>query len=65
MDERLWTVAEVASHLRVTPQTVQRWILTGRLAAYKLAHGRIGWRVPQSEVERLLNAAYSPLTNPE
>lgn len=62
MDEHLWTVAEVSSKLRVTPQTVQRWLLSGRVAGYKLAHGRVGWRIPQSEVERLLTESYSPPT---
>jgi excisionase family DNA binding protein len=43
---------EVAERLRVKVITVQRWLHAGKLRGTKL-HGRGGWRVPVSEVERM------------
>ena len=34
----LYTVQEVASHLKVSQRQVRRWIATGRLQAHKLGH---------------------------
>ena len=44
-------VPEVAARLRVTVQTVQRWLRRGKLKGIQLS-GRAGWRIPLSEVER-------------
>jgi excisionase family DNA binding protein len=53
-DEELLTVAEVARRLKLHPETVRRWIKTGRLHAISLGSDRAGWRIRASEVELLL-----------
>lgn len=47
------TVVEVAKWHRVEPRTVTRWIVTGKLRAYKA--GRL-WRIPQSAVTEFVSA---------
>jgi len=36
----LWTLAEVAAYLRVSPATVRRWTNTGKLPCYRLGGNR-------------------------
>jgi excisionase family DNA binding protein len=55
--DRLLTVGEVAERLRTTPETVRRWMRAGRLNGVRLGGTKLGWRIPASEVERLLKAA--------
>ena len=52
-EERMLTSKQVAERLQVKVITVQRWLHAGKLAGTKLP-GKAGWRVPESEVERLL-----------
>lgn len=47
------TAAEVAAVFRVKVATVRRWLRTGKLRGTPLS-GRAGWRIPRSEVRRLL-----------
>ncbi len=56
-DDRLLTVGEVAARLRTTPETVRRWLRAGRLQGVRLGGTKLGYRIPASEVERLLKAA--------
>jgi excisionase family DNA binding protein len=42
------TVREVAVRLQVSPKTVTRWLVAGRLVGRKLPHR--GWRVPESSL---------------
>ena len=51
--EELLTVADIAGRLRVTEETVRDWLRTDQLAGYNFG-GRTGWRIPASEIERLL-----------
>ena len=53
-DEPLLTVSEVALRLRTTEETVRRWLRTGRIAGVRIGGTRLGWRVPSSEIRRLL-----------
>jgi len=55
-DDRLLTVPEVAERLRVTAETVRRWLRSGRLQGVALGSDRAGWRVPESEVARIIEA---------
>ena len=50
--EDLLTTVEVAAMLRIHPSSVRRWIERGEVEAIQLPGGR--YRVPRSEVERLL-----------
>lgn len=51
--ETMLTVDEVATRLRVHAETVRRWLRSGKLHGHLLGD-RAGWRIPASEVERLL-----------
>lgn len=51
--EDLLTVADIAVRLRVTEETVRDWLRTDQLSGYNFG-GRAGWRIPASEIERLL-----------
>jgi excisionase family DNA binding protein len=53
-DEYLLTVAEVATRLRLNPETVRRWLKTGRMHGHQLPGGRGDWRIPESEIRRVL-----------
>ena len=50
----LLTVSEVASRLKAHPETVRKWLKSGRLQGVKPAGSKFGWRVPASEVDRFL-----------
>jgi len=52
--ERMLTVKQVAEELQVKPITVQRWLQQGKLRGFKPGGTRMGWRVPESEVQRVL-----------
>jgi excisionase family DNA binding protein len=54
-DERLLTVKEVAERLRANPQTVRRWLREGRLRGVMPGGEKLGYRIPTSEVTRLLS----------
>jgi len=57
MDELL-TVKEVAARLKVNPQTVRRWIRTGRLPAVR--YGARAWRVRNGDVRPRFEAPPPP-----
>ncbi len=48
------TVAEVAERLRVHPQTVRLWLKEGKLKGRLIGGTKTGYRIPESEVERIL-----------
>lgn len=56
-DERLLTVKEVAERLRANPQTVRRWLREGKLKGVMPGGEKLGYRIPTSEVTRLLSGA--------
>jgi excisionase family DNA binding protein len=58
--ERVLTVPEVAEQLRVTEETVRRWLRSGRIRGISLGSKRAGWRIPESEVRRLLSGGSFP-----
>jgi excisionase family DNA binding protein len=53
-DEQLLTVKEVAERLRANPQTVRRWLREGKLGGVMPGGEKLGYRIPESEVRRLL-----------
>lgn len=53
-DDRLLTVTEVADRLRVDPETVRRMLRAGRLHGSIPVSARAGWRIPESEVSRVI-----------
>jgi excisionase family DNA binding protein len=52
--ERLLTVPEVANELRVTEETVRRWLRQRRLRGIRPGGTKLGWRVPESELRRFM-----------
>jgi excisionase family DNA binding protein len=52
MAEDLLTPGEVAKILRVSPDTITRWIRLGQLRAAKLPSGT--YRIARKDVEKLL-----------
>jgi excisionase family DNA binding protein len=53
-DEPTLTVAEVAERLRVNPETVRVWLRQGKMRGARLGGTKAGYRIPASEVTRLL-----------
>lgn len=49
-------VTEAARQLDCATETVRRWLREGRIAGVRPGGDRLGWRVPQSEIDRLLIA---------
>jgi excisionase family DNA binding protein len=52
--ERGLTVSDAAAQFRVPQATVRRWIREGKLRATMLRGTKTGYRIPESEVDRLL-----------
>ena len=52
--ERMLTVDDVAEQIGATHDTVRRWLREGRIKGAMPGGRRIGWRIPQSELRRLL-----------
>jgi excisionase family DNA binding protein len=53
-EEQLLKVSEVATRLRVRQETVRRWISEGTIRGTMVGGRRSGYRIPESEVERIL-----------
>jgi excisionase family DNA binding protein len=52
--ERMLTVKEAADRLRTTEVTIRRWIKAGKLRGRMPGGTKLGYLIPESEVERLL-----------
>jgi excisionase family DNA binding protein len=52
--EKMLKVDEVAERARVNPETVRRWLRSGELRGVLIGPGRGRYRVPESEVDRML-----------
>lgn len=57
------TVAEVAARLQLTEDTIRRWCQSGRLQA-TLLNRRAGYRIPASELRRLLQGEQHSIREP-
>ena len=63
-DERFLTVPEVAERLRMNPETIRVWLREGRLRGVRPGGKRAGWRIPESEVRRILSGGHSAASDP-
>jgi excisionase family DNA binding protein len=52
--ERLLTVREAAERLRTTEETIRRWLRSGHLRGVRPGGTRLGWRIPESELRRII-----------
>lgn len=53
-DVEMLTVAEVATRLKVREEAVRRWLRDGQLKGVRLGGTRLGWSIPESELERFI-----------
>jgi len=61
-DETWLTVAEVAERLKVSQETVRRWIRDGRLPVLDLGGPKAGYRVKAGTLDTFISDRYGPLT---
>jgi excisionase family DNA binding protein len=55
MADEIWlTVEEIAARLKVTEQTVRRWLRSGALVGRNFS-GRTGYRVRQTDLQDFLD----------
>lgn len=52
----MYTVRQVAERLQLHEATIRIWLRQGKLAGVRLGGTKAGWRIPASEVERVLGA---------
>jgi excisionase family DNA binding protein len=60
MPERFITVQDAAEQLQVHPQTVRVWLREGKLKGRLIGGRKSGYRIPASEIERLLSPDETP-----
>jgi len=60
IEKQLLTVAEVAEHLRITPNTVYRWLRAGKLRAIKIGKE---WRIEQKDLDQFLGRRTTHLSS--
>jgi len=53
-DDTYYTVEEVAARVRVTPETVRRWLREARLPGVRPGGKKAGWRIAGADVAALL-----------
>jgi excisionase family DNA binding protein len=64
MQDRFITVQEAAEQLRVNPQTVRLWLRQGKLRGRLIGGRKSGYRIPVTEIERLLSPLDEPTAGP-
>ncbi len=63
-EQRLLTVREVAERLRSSPETVRRWLRQGKLRGFRPGGAKLGYRVPESELQRFIALSQSAEDQP-
>lgn len=53
MQDRMYTVQEVAQQLRVSERTVRKWIEDGDLTAFSI--GKRGYRIAESDLQAFID----------
>lgn len=57
MTDTLLTVPEVAARVRVSEATVREWLRQGKLEGLRPGGTKVGWRIPESALDRFLEEA--------
>jgi excisionase family DNA binding protein len=52
--DRMLTVDEAAEQLRANPQTIRRWLRERKLRGVMPGGKKLGYRIPETEIRRLL-----------
>ncbi|MGH3664708.1 MAG: helix-turn-helix domain-containing protein [Egibacteraceae bacterium] len=60
-EDRLWTVAEVAEHMRVSNMTIYRLIKAGELPAIRVGKN---YRIRNTDLVAYLDASVTPISKP-
>ena len=60
MEEKFMTTNELAEIMRISPATVRRWALTGRIPAIRIGRE---WRISAEFLKELKEAANKGRTN--
>lgn len=55
MNEQSLTPEEAAKILKVSPQTLRRWLRTGSIRGTKVGDGKL-WRISQSTIDQYLES---------
>lgn len=55
-EDQLLRVPQVAERLDLSEATILAWLRAGKLRGWRPGGTRAGWRIPASEVERLIAA---------
>ena len=55
------TTAEVAEYLRVTDETVRRWIRAGEIAVLDLGGRRGGYRIRRADLDTFVSERFGPV----
>ncbi len=55
MNEQSFTPEEAAKILKVSPQTLRRWLRTGSIRGTKVGDGKL-WRISQSTIDQYLES---------
>ncbi len=56
MNEQSLTPEEAAKILKVSPQTLRRWLRTGSIRGTKVGDGKL-WRISQSTIDQYLESS--------
>lgn len=65
VEEQLLTVRDVAEQLKLHPETVRNWLREGRLRGTQLGGTKAGWRIPPSEVRRIVAEGFKAANAPD
>lgn len=57
MAEEMLTLKQAAARLSLKEDTLRRWLAAGKLHGVKIGATKGGWRVPESEIERILGGS--------
>ncbi len=52
---QLLTVKQAAKALSIHPETVREWLREGKIKGVKLGATKLGWRIPEEELDRFLH----------
>jgi excisionase family DNA binding protein len=58
-DDPLLKVSQVAERLQIHPVTVRAWLKNGRLKGAYMGSDKVGWRIRESEVERVAREGFA------